>query len=76
MTWHSISFKPLSVAFGLKDKNGDGILTINGAEHVTKTEMSLISENSRLITLSFLIGGDSDIESGPGNRQLSPASRI
>ena len=36
MTWHSITFKPLSIAFGLKDKNGDGVLTINGQEHVSK----------------------------------------
>ena len=35
MTWHSINFKPLSIAFGLKDNNGDGVLTINGDEHVT-----------------------------------------
>ena len=30
----SINHKPLSIAFGLKDKNGDRVLTINSEEHV------------------------------------------
>ena len=77
MTWHSISFKPLSVAFGLKDKNGDGVLTINGAEHVTKTE-GVVTYQRKFETDSFefSLGGDSDIESGPGDRRLSPATHI
>ena len=42
MTWHSINHKPLSVAFGLKDKNGDGVLTINSEEHVKADKLPIL----------------------------------
>ena len=52
MTWHSINHKPLSVAFGLKDKNGDGVLTINSEEHVRRrVPIPIFYERDNLVLL-------------------------
>ena len=72
MTWHSINHKPLSVAFGLKDKNGDGVLTINSEEHVKADELPI---RDNLLSL-VLIGGDSNIDGGSGHRRYSPAPHL
>ena len=83
MTWHSINHKPLSIAFGLKDKNGDGVLTINSEEHVKRTKSPPLTldklpnfyHRDNLVIL-VSIGGNSDIDGGSGHRRHAPTPHL